>query len=78
MTQTSNGASLDLARLLELPDYADTPLTQTAQAVQISAFPKAYAKHEPLAEALRAEKSCSLIQTARFSVKTSISHVVVG
>src|SRR5699024_14991 len=42
------------SRLLELPDYADMPLTQAAQAVQISAFPEAYAKHEPLAEALRA------------------------
>jgi len=40
------------SRLLELPGYADMPLTQAAQAVQISAFPEAYAKHEPLAEAL--------------------------
>lgn len=41
------------SRLLELPGYADMPLTQAAQAVQISAFPEAYAKHEPLAKALR-------------------------
>lgn len=41
-------------RLLELPRATELPLTEAAQAVQISAFPNAYAKHEPLAEALGA------------------------
>lgn len=32
-----------------IPDYADLPLTEAAQAVQRSAFPDAYAKHEEFA-----------------------------
>lgn len=62
------------SRLLELPGYADMPLTQAAQAVQISAFPEAYAKHEPLAEALHMTFSgaspgalnCTLEDSAEF------------
>jgi murein DD-endopeptidase MepM/ murein hydrolase activator NlpD len=36
-------------RLLTVPDWQSLPLTQAAQKVQRSAFPDAYAKHEPLA-----------------------------
>lgn len=39
-------------RLLEVPGYETMPLTEAAQAVQISAFPEAYAKHEALAQSL--------------------------
>ncbi|WP_399897338.1 heavy metal transporter [Streptomyces sp. BBFR51] len=40
--------------LLEIPGYLDLPLTDAAQRVQRSAFPYAYAKHEPDAELLAA------------------------
>jgi murein DD-endopeptidase MepM/ murein hydrolase activator NlpD len=36
-------------KLLKVPDWATIPLTVAAQAVQRSAYPDAYAKHEPLA-----------------------------
>ncbi|MGW2016858.1 C40 family peptidase [Streptomyces sp. NPDC001927] len=40
-------------RLLKLKDWEQMPLTVAAQKVQRSAFPDAYAKHEPLATALQ-------------------------
>lgn len=39
-------------RLLEVEGWEQMPLTMAAQAVQRSAFPDAYARHEPLAVAL--------------------------
>lgn len=39
-------------KLITVKDWATIPLTEAAQAVQISAYPDAYAKHEPLATAL--------------------------
>ncbi|HEY8471569.1 MAG TPA: M23 family metallopeptidase [Natronosporangium sp.] len=39
-------------RLLEVPGWEQLPLTVAAQAVQRSAYPDAYAKHEPLAVAV--------------------------
>ncbi|RZU46669.1 hypothetical protein EV385_6746 [Krasilnikovia cinnamomea] len=39
-------------KLITIADWATIPLTEAAQAVQISAYPDAYAKHEPLATAL--------------------------
>ncbi|MBO0870781.1 MAG: M23 family metallopeptidase, partial [Micromonosporaceae bacterium] len=36
-------------KLLTVPGWQSLPLTEAAQAVQRSAFPDAYAKHEPLA-----------------------------
>lgn len=39
-------------RLLQIPGYEEMELTDAAQTVQISAFPRAYAKHEGLATAL--------------------------
>src|SRR5699024_4045698 len=39
-------------RLVEVPGYLDKPLTESAQAVQRSAFPDLYARHEGLAAAL--------------------------
>jgi murein DD-endopeptidase MepM/ murein hydrolase activator NlpD len=36
-------------KLVSVPDWARIPLTVAAQAVQHSAYPDAYAKHEPLA-----------------------------
>lgn len=38
--------------LLRIPGWDTMPITEAAQAVQISGFPDAYAKHEPLATAL--------------------------
>ena len=38
--------------LLSVPDYLDLPVTRAAQAVQVSAFPDAYAKWEGLARQL--------------------------
>ncbi len=38
--------------LLKVPGYTNMPITEAAQAVQISAFPEAYADHEPEARAL--------------------------
>ncbi|WP_395574382.1 heavy metal transporter [Streptomyces sp. BK79] len=40
--------------LVEVPGYTDLPLTDAAQRVQRSAFPDAYAKHEPDAALLAA------------------------
>ncbi|MFE5207807.1 heavy metal transporter [Streptomyces sp. NPDC056600] len=40
--------------LVKVQDYADLPLTVAAQEVQRSAYPDAYAKHEPDAELLAA------------------------
>jgi hypothetical protein len=37
--------------LLQVPGWDRMPLTYAAQAVQVSAFPEAYAKHEPAAAA---------------------------
>ncbi len=42
------------ARLVEVPDWRTLPLTEAAQAVQISAFGGAYARWEPLARELTA------------------------
>ncbi|HEY8474257.1 MAG TPA: M23 family metallopeptidase [Natronosporangium sp.] len=39
-------------RLLQVPGWEQLPLTEAAQAVQRSAYPDAYAKHEPLAVAV--------------------------
>lgn len=39
------------SNLVKVDHYLDLPLTQSAQAVQRSAFPDAYAKHEPRADA---------------------------
>ncbi len=36
-------------KLLKIPGWQAMPLTQAAQRVQVSAYPDAYAKHEPLA-----------------------------
>ena len=41
-------------RLVEISGYETMPLTEAAQAVQRSAFPDAYAKHEPQAAVLAA------------------------
>lgn len=41
-------------RLLAVPGYEEMELTDAAQTVPISAFPRAYAKHEDLAIALTA------------------------
>jgi len=41
-----------LSRLIRVPNWQTIPLTQAAQAVQISAFPDAYARWRPLAEQL--------------------------
>jgi hypothetical protein len=38
--------------LLQVPGWDRMPLTYAAQAVQVSAFPEAYAKHEPTAAAV--------------------------
>jgi hypothetical protein len=40
------------AALSRIPDYETLPLTVAAQAVQVSAFPQAYAKHEAQAAVL--------------------------
>jgi murein DD-endopeptidase MepM/ murein hydrolase activator NlpD len=40
------------AKLLTISNWQTLPLTVAAQRVQISAFPNAYAKHEPLASAI--------------------------
>jgi hypothetical protein len=40
--------------LVEIPGYTEMPLTEAAQAVQRSAFPDEYAKHEPQADLLTA------------------------
>ncbi|MFE9248040.1 hypothetical protein [Streptomyces sp. NPDC007088] len=42
------------ARLVKVPRYTSLPLTEAAQRVQRSAFPDAYAKHEPDASLLSA------------------------
>jgi murein DD-endopeptidase MepM/ murein hydrolase activator NlpD len=42
-------------RLMRIPEWDRLPLTEAAQAVQRSAHPDAYARHEPLAVALVAE-----------------------
>ncbi|MFJ6072494.1 heavy metal transporter [Streptomyces sp. NPDC093065] len=47
-------AGLFYDHLVEVPGYLDLPLTDAAQRVQRSAFPYAYAKHEPDAELLAA------------------------
>jgi hypothetical protein len=47
-------AGLFYDHLVEIPGYLDLPLTDAAQRVQRSAFPYAYAKHEPGAELLAA------------------------
>ncbi|WP_456341302.1 heavy metal transporter [Streptomyces tendae] len=47
-------AGLFYDHLVEVPGYLDLPLTDAAQRVQRSAFPDAYAKHEPDAELLAA------------------------
>jgi|HigsolmetaAR206D_1030411.scaffolds.fasta_scaffold00212_5 murein DD-endopeptidase MepM/ murein hydrolase activator NlpD len=39
-------------KLLTVPDWQRLPLTVAAQAVQVSAYPDAYAEHEPKAEAI--------------------------
>jgi cell wall-associated NlpC family hydrolase len=39
-------------RLVQVPNWQHIPLTEAAQAVQRSAFPNAYARWEPLADAL--------------------------
>ena len=38
--------------LVDIPNWRDLTLTQAAQKVQVSAFPDAYAKHEPIARSL--------------------------
>ncbi len=50
-------------RLQEVPGFGQMPLTEAAQAVQISAFPDAYAKHERLATALQAALTGSTQRT---------------
>ncbi|MGW4547092.1 heavy metal transporter [Streptomyces violaceorubidus] len=47
-------AGLFYDHLVEVPGYLDLPLTDAAQRVQRSAFPYAYAQHEPGAELLAA------------------------
>ncbi|MFI1756592.1 heavy metal transporter [Streptomyces sp. NPDC020571] len=47
-------AGLFYDHLVEIPGYLDLPLTDAAQRVQRSAFPYAYAKHEPGAALLSA------------------------
>ena len=41
-----------LSALEEIPGWQDLPLTVAAQAVQVSAFPDAYAQHEWRANAV--------------------------
>jgi murein DD-endopeptidase MepM/ murein hydrolase activator NlpD len=43
-------ATVFYERLLQEPGWEDMPLTEAAQAVQRSAFPDAYARHEPVAQ----------------------------
>ncbi|MBU7599222.1 hypothetical protein JGS22_016785 [Streptomyces sp. P38-E01] len=50
-------AEIFYARLVEIPDYSELELTDAAQRVQRSAFPLAYAKHEPRAALLTAALS---------------------
>ncbi len=45
--------------LLSVPDYLTLPVTRAAQAVQVSAFPDAYAKWEDLARQLAGTPSIS-------------------
>ncbi|MFG3246944.1 heavy metal transporter [Streptomyces sp. NPDC048187] len=57
-------AGLFYDHLVEVPGYLDLPLTDAAQRVQRSAFPDAYAKHEPdaglLAAALTGRSAATL------------------
>ena len=46
----SAGAFLDA--LVQVPGWQNMRLTDAAQAVQVSAFPDHYQKHEPLAKAI--------------------------
>jgi murein DD-endopeptidase MepM/ murein hydrolase activator NlpD len=45
-------ATVFYERLLQVPGWEDVPLTVAAQQVQRSAFPDAYAAHEPAAQAI--------------------------
>lgn len=50
-------AGYHIPGLAQIPGWQQMTITQAAQAVQRSAFPLAYAKHEPMARALVAELS---------------------
>lgn len=54
-------------KLLSIPGWETMPLTVAAQAVQRSAYPGAYAKHEPLATAIVDALADGTTQTADFS-----------
>src|SRR5262249_20140244 len=61
--------------LVQVPDWQHIPLTEAAQAVQRSAFPNAYARWEPLADALvqalvRALPSTGVISDA--NIRTAV------
>ncbi|MEW1842639.1 hypothetical protein AB0392_32245 [Nonomuraea angiospora] len=49
-TDPATSARRFYTRLVKVPRWKSRPLTEAAQAVQRSAFPNAYAKHEPRAE----------------------------
>lgn len=50
VTNPRYAARTFFTRLIKISDWDTKPLTEAAQAVQRSAFPNAYAKHEPRAE----------------------------
>lgn len=54
-------------RLLQVEGWQRLPLTVAANAVQRSAFPDAYAKHEPLAVAVVSEAAGGAVAAAAFS-----------
>ncbi|MEH0108157.1 hypothetical protein V6N00_00285 [Tersicoccus sp. MR15.9] len=55
--------------LVAIPDYQSMPITEAAQRVQLSAYPEAYAQHEPVARsfasALTGQSPASLTCTLR-------------
>lgn len=57
VTNPRHAARSFYSRLVKVKDWQDKPLTVAAQAVQRSAFPDAYAKHEPRAEKIVAALS---------------------
>jgi murein DD-endopeptidase MepM/ murein hydrolase activator NlpD len=52
ITDPAYAASRFYAKLLRVPGWQQMPVTEAAQAVQVSAYPQAYAKWEPDARAL--------------------------
>ncbi|MEV4078927.1 hypothetical protein AB0J43_01370 [Nonomuraea fuscirosea] len=54
-TDPAASAKRFYSRLVKVPRWRTRPLTEAAQAVQRSAYPNAYAKHEPKAERIVAK-----------------------